>query len=364
MKGRIFLAFALVTAWPLSAASGQTSTWELNLNGGVLRHDVFDESDTDLTVGGKLARYTRGGWGFGAKLDYIGAGERTLGTTLVDVRLLRYAAEVDKSFPSRGRTRMTVGSGVGAAMASYDGLPGGGDERETNLMVPILAGLKFMNREVAPSWGFSLMARDQMVFLDDTDVVGASRDSRIVHDIQGTAGLSFFFGGGDRKPRSDRAPVTMPTARDEIADIDREREARERALAEIREKIFFDFDRYEIKTDGRQTLQRKAEALRAHPDIWIVIEGHADERGTVEYNLALGEKRARAALDYLVDLGVDPVRMSAISYGEERPSLEGTGEAIWSQNRRDEFVPSEGTTAGQRSGASREPARPVRAGPP
>lgn len=72
----------------------------------------------------------------------------------------------------------------------------------------------------------------------------------------------------------------------------------------------------------------------------VVIEGQADERGTVEYNLALGERRAQAALRYLVDLGIDADRLTSISYGEERPAVEGHNEAAWSLNRRDEFVPS------------------------
>ena len=88
----------------------------------------------------------------------------------------------------------------------------------------------------------------------------------------------------------------------------------------------------------RAALQTKAEALRQFPDIRIRIEGHADERGTVEYNLALGERRADAARTYLVDLGIDPDRMTTISYGEERPAMDGANEAAWSQNRRDEFV--------------------------
>jgi peptidoglycan-associated lipoprotein len=180
-----------------------------------------------------------------------------------------------------------------------------------------------------------------MVFLDDTDPLGEDRDSKVTHGIQGSVGVSFFFGGGDRSSRRAQTPLTPPAAREDEPAVDRETEERARALTEIREKVFFDFDRSEIKPPGRETLQRKAEALRALPDVRIVIEGHADERGTVEYNLALGERRARAALDYLVNLGIDPDRMSTVSYGEERPARDGSGEAVWSQNRRDEFVPSE-----------------------
>ncbi|HEU4464452.1 MAG TPA: OmpA family protein, partial [Gemmatimonadota bacterium] len=121
----------------------------------------------------------------------------------------------------------------------------------------------------------------------------------------------------------DRGRVEPPPATDTAdADADARRRAeeearlaRERAYGSIQDMIFFDFDRSDLREDARQTLQMKAEALRQFPDIRIRIEGHADERGTVEYNLALGERRADAARAYLVDLGIDPDRMTTISYG-------------------------------------------------
>ena len=144
----------------------------------------------------------------------------------------------------------------------------------------------------------------------------------------------------------DRGRVEPPPATDtadDDADAQRRAEeearlARERAYGSIQDMIFFDFDRSDLREDARQTLQAKAEALRQFPDIRIRIEGHADERGTVEYNLALGERRADAARAYLIDLGIDSDRMTTISYGEERPAVDGHNEAAWSQNRRDEFV--------------------------
>lgn len=161
--------------------------------------------------------------------------------------------------------------------------------------------------------------------------------------------LGLTVGCSRRKPPAtdDRDRVQPPPVTDSSADADAEarrraeeaaRLARERAYGSIQEMIFFDFDRSDLREDARATLQRKAEALREFPDIRIRIEGHADERGTVEYNLALGERRADAARAYLIDLGIDPDRMTTISYGEERPLVEGQNEAAWSQNRRDEFV--------------------------
>jgi peptidoglycan-associated lipoprotein len=341
MKHRCLLALATLLVPFATSALAQTGTWELNMRGGALRHDVFEESATDFTIGAKVARYTAGGWGIGAAIDFADAGERSLPEGgPVDVLLLRYAAEVDRSLPARGKTRFTLGAGVGAATASYDGLPGARDKNETSLMVPLSAGLRFMNRANSPSWGLTLGVRDQMVFLSDTDPLGNARNSDVAHHVQGAVGLSFFFSGGKKVtegPRSESAPRAIPSP---VVDDSAAREARERALASIREKVFFDFDKYELKPPSRETLRRKAEALRALPDIRIVIEGHADERGTVEYNLALGEKRARAARDFLTDLGIDPERMSIVSYGEERPAVFGHDETAWSQNRRDEFVPS------------------------
>lgn len=147
----------------------------------------------------------------------------------------------------------------------------------------------------------------------------------------------------DDRGRVEPPPATDTADGDADADAQRRAEeearlAREAAYGSIQDMIFFDFDRSDLTEDARQTLQTKAEALRQFPDIRIRIEGHADERGTVEYNLALGERRADAARAYLVDLGIDPDRMTVISYGEERPQVDGQNEAAWSQNRRDEFV--------------------------
>ncbi len=106
------------------------------------------------------------------------------------------------------------------------------------------------------------------------------------------------------------------------------------ALAEIH----FDFDRYDIRAQDRERLVRNAEWLKAHPGALLLVEGHADERGTNEYNLALGERRAKAVRDYLAALGVDGGRLTLISYGEERPLCTERTEACWADNRRAQFL--------------------------
>lgn len=114
-------------------------------------------------------------------------------------------------------------------------------------------------------------------------------------------------------------------------------EAKARAVEEMAFRINFAFDSYELDDDARVVLGRKAELMKEFRDLTMVIEGYCDERGTEEYNLALGERRARAAFEHLVILGVDPERMSVVSFGEERPLDPGHNEAAWAQNRRDEF---------------------------
>ena len=112
----------------------------------------------------------------------------------------------------------------------------------------------------------------------------------------------------------------------------------QQALATIEnQKIFFDFDRFDIRNEYQDTLRAKADVLKRYSQINVMIEGHCDERGTEEYNMALGERRARAAYEYLLKLGVSPNQLQMISYGKDRPAVTGNDESAWSQNRRDEF---------------------------
>lgn len=103
-------------------------------------------------------------------------------------------------------------------------------------------------------------------------------------------------------------------------------------------KIYFEFDKFELQADSRRVLARKAELLKQFPQIKVSIQGHCDERGTEEYNLALGERRARAAHEFLVYSGVNPGQLEMISFGKLQPAVAGTGEAVWAKNRRDEFI--------------------------
>ncbi len=102
--------------------------------------------------------------------------------------------------------------------------------------------------------------------------------------------------------------------------------------------IYFDYDKYNIRSDAQEIMSQNAKSLTDHPTSTIRIEGNCDERGTEQYNLALGEKRANAARDYLVNYGINGSRITTISYGKERPVAAGHNEAAWAKNRRDDFV--------------------------
>ena len=144
-------------------------------------------------------------------------------------------------------------------------------------------------------------------------------------------------------------------------DEDAEREAAERAAAEAAKEpklperevepvvpirpedikldsIHFDYDKYDLRAEAKTTLSQNARVMMEHAGFSILIEGHCDERGTEEYNLALGEKRALAARDYLVGFGIAKDRISVISYGEEKPMDPRHNEEAWGKNRRAQFV--------------------------
>ena len=127
----------------------------------------------------------------------------------------------------------------------------------------------------------------------------------------------------------------------------REAEAARRALEAARNaltaEVYFDYDMSDIRTDAERVLRGKVEVLRNSPQVQLRIEGHADERGSNEYNLALGNRRAQAVVDFFTNFGLDGDRFSIVSYGEERPAAQGSNESAWSKNRRAEFV----ITAGQ-----------------
>jgi len=114
--------------------------------------------------------------------------------------------------------------------------------------------------------------------------------------------------------------------------------ARIDAIETIQERILFAFDRAELSNEAVAILDRKVEVLRSHPNVQLTIEGNCDERGSIEYNFALGMRRAMAAKNYLVGLGIAEDRLRTVSFGKERPLDPGHNEAAWALNRRDDFI--------------------------
>jgi len=112
----------------------------------------------------------------------------------------------------------------------------------------------------------------------------------------------------------------------------------EQAFAQQVKDIYFDYDKYDVRADAQPDLQANAEFLRSHPNVRITIEGHADERGSTEYNLALGDNRANAAKQALVQMGISADRIRTISFGKEKPFCTESTEECWQQNRRAHFV--------------------------
>jgi len=141
-------------------------------------------------------------------------------------------------------------------------------------------------------------------------------------------------------PRTPAEEITQPEVRTQEtpAPLEEELAADIAAAASKLKDVFFAFDDYSLTGEARDILAGDGKVLTQTPRLKIVIEGHCDERGTVEYNLALGEKRAASAKSYLVNYGIESSRISIVSYGKERPFDPGHDEAAWAQNRRAHFV--------------------------
>jgi OOP family OmpA-OmpF porin len=150
-------------------------------------------------------------------------------------------------------------------------------------------------------------------------------------DVETAAGMAafvekIFLGPPPPPPPAAEAPVVVPPV------------VTPGAAPDQLEAIYFDFDKYGIMPEGREALKRNAEWLQRNAGAKVVVEGNCDERGTNEYNMALGQRRADASAKYLMDLGIGKDRISTVSYGEEKPLCKEANEACWSKNRRDDFI--------------------------
>lgn len=154
------------------------------------------------------------------------------------------------------------------------------------------------------------------------DVPPPAVDSTAIHAAQERARQDSI----EAAERARRAAAERARA----AEVARAREA-------IADVVYFDYDSERLTAEAEQRLQTKISILRANPSLRIRVEGHADERGSTEYNLALGQRRAETVKSYLQTYGIDGSRVQTLSYGEERPAARGTDEASWARNRRAEF---------------------------
>ena len=138
-------------------------------------------------------------------------------------------------------------------------------------------------------------------------------------------------------PAASRSDLSSGATTNQAATSARPRVSDFAPSPDVRD-IYFDFDKYEIRADAAKTLDANAAWLRSRNTSLLLIEGHCDERGTNEYNLALGDRRAKATMNYLVSRGVDARRITVISYGEDRPQCQEHNEACWAKNRRARFL--------------------------
>ncbi len=136
-------------------------------------------------------------------------------------------------------------------------------------------------------------------------------------------------------PVQEAAPIAQPPAQQPVAQVPTGPVAGsvEDFVQNAGDRVFYGYDRHDLTPQARETLRRQAAWLASYSGTRILVAGNCDERGTREYNLALGARRANAARDYLISQGVDPSRISTVSYGKERPTCRDSGEACWAVNR-------------------------------
>jgi peptidoglycan-associated lipoprotein len=169
-----------------------------------------------------------------------------------------------------------------------------------------------------------------------------------------------LMGCSRRAPQVAAAPTGAPASNDaaararadsiaaaELARQQAEERERRAQLARAQEilsnVVYFEYDSFNLNSEAEERLRTKSAILRANPALELRVEGHADERGSTEYNIALGQRRAEAVRTFLSGYGVPGTRLSTISYGKERPAVEGSNETAWARNRRAEFAITAGT---------------------
>ena len=141
-------------------------------------------------------------------------------------------------------------------------------------------------------------------------------------------------GSGSSSSSSDVSASEEETVESSNSESVIEAGSQEDLIVNVGDRVFFNYDSSELDADAQELLQDQVAWLKQYSNVSVIIEGHCDERGTREYNLALGEKRAQSVKNYLISLGISSERVSTISYGKERPAVVGSNDGAWAQNRR------------------------------
>ncbi|HXT18721.1 MAG TPA: peptidoglycan-associated lipoprotein Pal [Gemmatimonadaceae bacterium] len=308
------------------------------------------------------AWHVQNGWGFGGRLGVFLTHRWELEATAATSSFNNEPPRVSGSTSNQtytGQFNYGIPFGLGGHTHQLLLEAGAGGERfggHTDFTVPLGGGFRFMLGDVVAlrfDGIVQYVENPTAATFGFPPVVGVNPKAARSTNVEIRGGLSFLLGNHHAPPPPPPAPapveqrreappprtepppppVRMAPApnRDSIDRVNRDREA-------LLAKLYFDFDRSELRDDQRATLDAKLPVLRNNPSIRIRIEGNADERGSDEYNMALGMRRAQTARKYLIDHGIDASRIDISSNGEERPVCQEHDESCWKQNRRDEFV--------------------------
>ena len=184
-----------------------------------------------------------------------------------------------------------------------------------------------------------LLAACETASTDSNEVVGSSSGTSSGSDAVASASSNTSESGASASSNISSSSSTSASSGSSVSEsgstsAESDVQSAEEMLAKVGSTVYFDYDESSLTSEAQATLDRQAAFLKANPSIRIVIEGHCDERGTREYNLALGDRRASAASDYLVAKGVNASRLTTISFGKERPVVGGSNETSYAMNRR------------------------------
>jgi len=348
---RLYVAVlaAAVAAVPARLVAQKAGTVELGGFGQWTKVDDAWRVNNGIGAGGRLGVFLASHWQL----------EGTIGVSSFENHAPR-AAGHSSNQEFTGQINFNLPFGLGGHTHQFLLEAGAGGQRfasHTDFTVPLGAGFRFnLNDFVALRFDgvVQYVENPTASTFGFPPVVGVNETAARSTNVDLRAGLSFML--GNRKPapppaqpvvatappqRAPERPTPQPTqaaAPDRSGIIRDSLAAVANARAALEAKVLFDFDRSELRDDQRAVLDAKLPVFQANPGVRIRIEGNADERGSDEYNMALGMRRAQTARKYLTDHGIDAGRIDISSNGEEKPVCQEHQESCWSQNRRDEFV--------------------------